>query len=223
MRARQYQLLTIGLVLGTILFAVEFVSHAQIGGGAARNTAAPRPASAAENAEREQIWNSPNMLRARAWLTDYCKNSAKVTPEMAKHYQDELAKMTPSQLKLWLLRFDHAEEQLQQRQALWQQAHDASLKQALAANQATQRAYAAINQGENRSGRPGTAAAKCAGSRSGKHGGSEAARDSGALWRRRVSRLGWDSLPLSPLSVRVLISALLSISFGVACLRSVAA
>jgi hypothetical protein len=101
------------------------------------------------NAEREQIWNSPNMLRARAWLAEYCKTSAKVTPEMAKHYQDELAKMTPSQLKLWLLRFDHAEEQLQQRQALWQQAHDLSLRQALAANQATQRAYAAINQGEN--------------------------------------------------------------------------
>jgi hypothetical protein len=150
MRAREYQLLTIGLVLGTILFAVEFVSHAQIGGGAARSTTAPRPASQAEvNAEREKIWNSPNMLRARAWLTDYCKNSSKVTPEMAKHYQDELAKMTPSQLKLWLLRFDHAEEQLQQRQALWQQAHDASLKQALAANQATQRAYASINQGES--------------------------------------------------------------------------
>ena len=149
MRARQYQFLSIGLVVGTILLAAQIVSHAQLGGSSSRSTAAPRPASAAENAEREQIWNSPNMLRARAWLTDYCKNSAKVTPEMAKHYQDELAKMTPAQLKLWLLRFDHAEEQLQQRQALWQQAHDASLKQALAANQATQRAYAAINQGES--------------------------------------------------------------------------
>jgi hypothetical protein len=149
MSARQYQILSIGLVAGTILFAAEIVSHAQLG-GSARGTAAPRPASSADmNAEREQIWNSPNMLRARAWLAEYCKTSAKVTPEMAKHYQDELAKMTPAQLKLWLLRFDHAEEQLQQRQALWQKAHDFSMQQALAANQATQRAYAAINQGEN--------------------------------------------------------------------------
>jgi hypothetical protein len=149
MRARQFQILSIGLVAGTILFAAEIVSHAQLGGSSPRSTTAPRQASLAENVEREQIWNSPNMLRARAWLADYCKSSAKVTPEMAKHYQDELAKMTPAQLKLWLLRFDHAEEQLQQRQALWQKAHDLSIQQALAANQATQRAYAAINQGEN--------------------------------------------------------------------------
>jgi hypothetical protein len=150
MRARQYHVLSIGLVLGAILFMAEFVSRAQTGGGAERSAAPSRPASQTEmTAEREQIWNSPNMLRARAWLADYCKNSAKVTPELAKHYQTELANMTPAQLKLWLLRFDHAEEQLQQRQALWQQAHDASLKQAMAANQATQRAYAAINQEES--------------------------------------------------------------------------
>src|SRR5688500_5954617 len=124
MCTRQYQLFSIGLVVGTILFSAEIVSHAQLGSGSSRSPAAPRPASQAEmTAEREQIWNSPNMLRARAWLADYCKSSAKVTPEMAKHYQDELAKMNPAQLKLWLLRFDHAEEQLQQRQALWQQAH----------------------------------------------------------------------------------------------------
>jgi hypothetical protein len=91
------------------------------------------------------------MLRARAWLADYCKNSPKVTPELAKHYQTELENMTPSQMKLWLLRFDHAEEQLQQRQALWQQAHNLSIQQALAANQATQRAYSEINREESES------------------------------------------------------------------------
>ena len=57
-------------------------------------------AQAAMDAEREQIWNSPDMLRARAWLKDYCSKSAKVTPELAKEYETELANMTPKQMKI---------------------------------------------------------------------------------------------------------------------------
>jgi hypothetical protein len=101
------------------------------------------------NAEREQIWNSPNMLRARAWMQDYFSKSAKVTPEQAKEYLAELQNLTPAQMRLWLFKFDHEEEQRQQQQQLWQQAHAAALSQAMAANQATQQAYAAINRGEN--------------------------------------------------------------------------
>jgi hypothetical protein len=150
MHSQHYRVLIVALALGTILFAAVFGSHAQPPGGTAPNKAAPQAASqAALNAEREQIWNSPSMLRARAWLAEYCKSSSKVTPELAKHYQTELENMTPSQMKLWLLRFDHAEEQLQQRQALWQQAHNLSIQQALAANQATQRAYSEINREES--------------------------------------------------------------------------
>jgi hypothetical protein len=149
MRPLHYQVLLIGLVLGTIVLVAEFGSQAQQPRGTAPATAAAKPTSPADlNAEREKIWNSPAMLRARAWLADYCKNSSKVTPELAKHYQTELEHMTPAQLNLWLLRFEHAEEQLQQRQALWQQAHNFSIQQALAANQATQRAYGEISRGE---------------------------------------------------------------------------
>jgi hypothetical protein len=100
-------------------------------------------------AQREQIWNRPDMLRARAWLQDYCSKSPKVTPELGKKYMRELANMTPSQMEVWLLKFDHEEEQRQQHYAIWQQAHAAGLSQALAANRATQQAYANINQEEN--------------------------------------------------------------------------
>ena len=86
------------------------------------------------------------MLRARAWLQDYCSKSAKVTPEMAKKYQSELEHMTASQLHLWLLKFDHEEEQHQQQYTFWQQAHSQNLTRAMAANQAARQSYAAINQ-----------------------------------------------------------------------------
>jgi hypothetical protein len=128
-----------------------FASRAQAPRSTRTNTAnAPQqPATQAKlDVEREQIWNSPDMLRARAWLQDYCSKSAKVTPELAKHYQTELQNLSATQMKLWLLKFNHEEEQRQQQHALWQQAHASALSQAQAANAATQRAYASIEQGE---------------------------------------------------------------------------
>lgn len=107
------------------------------------------PGSQAEiQAERDQIWNSPDMLRARAWLKDYCSKSAKVTPEMAKQYETELTNMTPNQMRLWLMKFDEQEQQRQQQWAAFQQYNSAGLQQAAHYRQQTQQAYAAINQEE---------------------------------------------------------------------------
>ncbi len=107
------------------------------------------PGSQAElQAERDQIWNSPDMLRARAWLKDYCSKSAKVTPEMAKQYETELTNMTPNQMRLWLMKFDEQEQQRQQQWAAFQQYNAAGLQQAAGYRRQTQQAYAAINQEE---------------------------------------------------------------------------
>jgi hypothetical protein len=134
-------------VLGVGLCAAfVFVCHAQ-----PSTTPAPRqqsrPATPAdEAAQREKIWNSPNMLRARAWLHDYCSKSARITPEMAKKYQEELANMTPTQMELWLLKFDHAEEQRQQQYAAFQAANQAGMQRAMAANRAAQQSLSDFNQ-----------------------------------------------------------------------------
>ena len=42
------------------------------------STVAPAQSTADVNAQREQIWNSPTMLRARAWVQEYCATSAKI-------------------------------------------------------------------------------------------------------------------------------------------------
>src|SRR3954451_15450805 len=97
-------------------------------------------------AERDQIWNSADMLRARAWLKDYCSKSAKVTPEMAKQYESELANMSPNQMRLYLMKFDEEEQQRQQQYAMFQQANTAGLQEAVAAHRQTQKGYAAMNQ-----------------------------------------------------------------------------
>jgi hypothetical protein len=108
------------------------------------------PANAqAIQAEREEIWNSSDMLRARAWLKDYCSMSAKVTPEMAKQYETELANMSPNQMRIYLMKFDEQEQARQQQYAMFQQANSAELRQAAAMRKQTQQAYAAINEGES--------------------------------------------------------------------------
>jgi hypothetical protein len=100
--------------------------------------------------EREKIWNSPTMLRARAWVQDYCSKSAKVTPEEAKEYMTELENLSPKQMKLWLLKFQHEEEMIDRQQAAFEQARQASVNQAITVNRATQRAYNDINAEETR-------------------------------------------------------------------------
>lgn len=148
MNSMQHKLLSGALVIATLSLSVVFSSHAQT----ATTTSAsgsPSNSQASMDAERAQIWNSPNMLRARAWLQDYCSTSAKVTPQDAQKYQTELENMTPVQMKLWLMKFDEEEDAKQQQQALWKHAHSAALSQAMAADRATQKSYSAINSEES--------------------------------------------------------------------------
>jgi vacuolar-type H+-ATPase subunit I/STV1 len=101
------------------------------------------------DAEREKVWNSPPMLRARAWLQEYCQTSAKITPEEGAKYQDELSKLSAVQMKLWLLKFDHELELQHQQDASWQMVHQAERAQSIAAINQTRQAYADYNQEES--------------------------------------------------------------------------
>jgi hypothetical protein len=116
---------------------------------AAAPAAYPAGANAATNAEREKIWNSPQMLRARAWVKDYCDHSAKITPEEAKEYEAELANLSPKQMKLWLLKFQHEEEMIQQQQQMFNNARQADVQQAMAVHKQMKQSYANINADAN--------------------------------------------------------------------------
>lgn len=119
---------------------------------AATPAAAPAPyhagANAAQDAERAKIWESPQMLRARAWVKDYTSHSAKITPAEAKEYEAELANLSPKQMKLWLLKFQHEEEQIQQQQQMFNNARQADVGQAMALHKQMKKSYADINADE---------------------------------------------------------------------------
>lgn len=102
----------------------------------------------AMDAERAKIWNSPTMLRARAWVQEYCARSAKITPAEAQQYMTELSQLTPVQMKLWLLKFDHEEETIRQQQAAFNASRQGSVQAAMGMRQETEKAYADINRDE---------------------------------------------------------------------------
>jgi hypothetical protein len=101
------------------------------------------------DAEKAAIWNSPQMLRARAWLHDYTSKSAKITPEEGQKYMQELENLTPTQMKLWLLKFEHEEEIKQQQMNMWQQSQQALAAQAQAANRASMQSLAGFDQAQS--------------------------------------------------------------------------
>jgi len=78
-------------------------------------------------AEREKIWNSPEMLTARAWLETYFERSAKITDEQAKKYMAGLRTMYPDQMKLWLVKFQADRESRKQQSAAARQARQKTI------------------------------------------------------------------------------------------------
>lgn len=143
------------LVLTVSCFVAALTSRAQFSSQATTPAPAPKaspvsPASQAKmDAERAAIWNSPNMLRARAWLQEYCATSKNVKPGEAQQYLDELEHMTPIQMKLWLMKFDEEEDQKKQQRAFYQQAQSTILNQAKSADRATQKSYGEIETEES--------------------------------------------------------------------------
>jgi hypothetical protein len=151
MHAQKFSSVRDVLAIVACCFAMADAGYAQtpVRVGQQSSTDEPqRDSQLNDEAERERIWDSANMLRARAWLRDYFDKSAKVTPDEASQYMAELRRMTPTQMKLWLLKFDHDEAQRQQQYAFWQQAQRAGIAQAMAANRQAQSGYAAINRDE---------------------------------------------------------------------------
>ncbi|GEM_PF-1954861 len=84
------------------------------------NSASTSSADAAQlDAERQKIWNSREMLEARAHMDLYFKRSAQVTPEQAEKYMADLKAMSPDQMQIWLIQHQEQRAQVQQEQERW--------------------------------------------------------------------------------------------------------
>ncbi|HEX6961123.1 MAG TPA: hypothetical protein VF175_04600 [Lacipirellula sp.] len=149
----RYIILLAAALIGALAFGRIAVSQDAQPNSATnpRSESGPTPSSSdsassqeSTQSQREEIWNSPRMLRARAWLQEYCERSATISPEEAREYMAELKQLTPIQMKLWLLKFDEEQEELDRRQAAFQQARRTSVARALDIQEATEAAHARI-------------------------------------------------------------------------------
>lgn len=145
-------LAVVGVSFANFAFSQSAAPATTVPAKPATPVAAPAPyhpgANAAVDAEREKIWDSPQMLRARAWVKDYTSHSAKITPAEAKEYEAELANLSPKQMKLWLLKFQHEEEMIQSQQQAFNNSRQADVSQAMALHKQMKQSYADINKDE---------------------------------------------------------------------------
>ena len=107
----------------------------------------PRLGTDDPDAQRAEIWNSPRMLRARAWVQEYLERSTKYSPQESQEYMRELERLTPIQMRLWLLKFDDEQEELDRRQQAFDASRQAAIARARGINESTRDAYGRVVQG----------------------------------------------------------------------------
>ena len=133
-----------------VLVLCTLVASAYVG----LNAFAQQPAGTAAtpssvDAEREKIWNSADMLHARAWMEDYFSVSKKYTPEQAAEYRKHLKAMSPKQMEIWLMKFDHDRERAHQQAAFEQHTRDIQVAHDLATLRQSQKTLNDVNKQEN--------------------------------------------------------------------------
>ncbi len=109
-------LIVAGSLLALCLGIRPLVSVAQTPGSDSPHLSS----TAAEvDAEREKIWNSPEMLAARAHMELTFQRSAQITDEQAAQYMADLKALSPEQMRIWLLQHQAQRAQVQQEEARW--------------------------------------------------------------------------------------------------------
>jgi glutamyl/glutaminyl-tRNA synthetase len=106
--------------------------------------------SSSAQTDREKIWNSPEMLRARAWLEEYFRVTKKYTPEQKQEYRQHLEAMTGPQMEMWLMRFQQDRNMAQGQERAEDQSRNAALARGKAYRQQQQKSLNDINAGENK-------------------------------------------------------------------------
>ena len=89
------------------------------------------PSSAEYAALHDKIWNSQEMLEARAHLKTTFERSAKISQEQADKYMADLKAMSPDELKVWLINF-----QEQRARTIQQTARERQIRQQTIASRA---------------------------------------------------------------------------------------
>jgi hypothetical protein len=99
--------------------------------------------------ERAAIWDSAEMVAAREWLVDHMARSARITPSQSQRYMEELKRLSPEQMKLWLITFEEQQAERNRQNQTFESARQMSVDRAMQANQASQQAAENVTRTRN--------------------------------------------------------------------------
>lgn len=99
--------------------------------------------------ERTAIWDSAEMVAAREWLVDHMARSARITPSQSQRYMEELKRLSPEQMKLWLITFEEQQAERNRQSQTFESARQMSVDRAMQANQASQQAAENVTRTRN--------------------------------------------------------------------------
>lgn len=101
------------------------------------------------DAQRAKIWNSPEMLEARAYVTEYGRRSRQFNAQAAEKYLANLSQFSPEQMEAWLQRYQARRTNLRKGEEAQQAARELSVRHALGRLDAVRQGYDNFNQGRN--------------------------------------------------------------------------
>lgn len=85
--------------------------------------------------QRLAVWNSQEMLAARAWLEDYFRASRRYDRRRAAEYLRRLSRLEPAEMRLWLARLERARRRAAERQLALETQRQFDLARAAAVRQ----------------------------------------------------------------------------------------
>ncbi len=112
------------------------------------STVSDSETSGSQDAERLKIWNSPDMVQARAYVLKYSTLSKRFKPTDAETYLAKLREMPPVEMSKWLQRFKTRQANLARSAAVARAGRQMAIDHALNQHNAVERSYANIEQGQ---------------------------------------------------------------------------
>jgi hypothetical protein len=97
------------------------------------------------DAERAEIWNSPEMGEARRLVTEFSRRAARTSPREGAEFLRNLSRLPPDEMASWLRRFQERRMNIALQQAVEAAARQLMLEQAISRQEAVRQAYANIN------------------------------------------------------------------------------
>ena len=92
------------------------------------STSASTQTSPEMKAKQQEIWQSREMIEARAWLEDHFRRSAQISDAQGKQYLASLESLPPDQMQIWLINFQREHNRQVQEGKSFREANRAKME-----------------------------------------------------------------------------------------------